>query len=73
MYELDPFHRDIPDEELLADLRRVAEEFGKHQVTFREYKEKGYFAPQTLAERFGSWHRAMGQRLAMELACMWTT
>jgi HNH endonuclease len=60
-YELEPFHRDISDEELLADLRRVAEELGKHRVTFREYKGKGRFAPQTLAGRFGSWHAAIGK------------
>ncbi len=60
-YELEPFHRDISDEELLADLRRVAEELGKHRLTFREYKGKGRFAPQTLAERFGSWHAAIGK------------
>jgi 5-methylcytosine-specific restriction endonuclease McrA len=60
-YELEPYHRDIPDEDLLADLRRVAEELGKRRVTFREYKEKGRFAPQTLAERFGSWHAAIGK------------
>jgi hypothetical protein len=58
-YELDPFHRDIPDEELLADLRRVAEDLGKHRVTFREYKERGRFAPRTLAERFSSWFAAI--------------
>jgi hypothetical protein len=60
-YELEAFHRDISDEDLLADLRRVAEELGKHRVTFREYKGKGRFAPQTLAERFGSWHAAIGK------------
>jgi len=58
-YEVEPFHHDIPDEELLADLRRVAEELGKDRVTFREYKERGRFAPQTLAERFGSWFAAI--------------
>ena len=58
-YELEPFHRDIPDEELLADLRRVAEELGKNRVTFREYNERGRFAAGTLAERFGSWFAAI--------------
>lgn len=57
-YELEPFHRDVPNEELLADLRRVAQQLGKHRVTFREYKKRGRFAPQTLAERFGSWFAA---------------
>jgi hypothetical protein len=58
-YELEPFHRDISDEELLADLRRVAEELATEHVTFREYKGKGRFAPQTFAVRFGSWHGAV--------------
>jgi predicted restriction endonuclease len=60
-YELEPFHRDISDEDLLADLRRVAKELGKSRVTFREYRGQGRFAPQTLAERFGSWHAAIGK------------
>lgn len=58
-YELEPFHRDVSDEDLLADLRRVAEELGKHRVTFREYNEKGRFNAGTLTERFGSWHGAI--------------
>jgi 5-methylcytosine-specific restriction endonuclease McrA len=58
-YELEDFHRDIPDEELLADLRRVGEELGRNRVTFREYNEKGRFSAQTLAERFGSWFAAI--------------
>lgn len=58
-YELEPFHRDIPDEELLADLRRVAEKLGTNRVTFREYNKKGRFTASTLAERFGSWFAAI--------------
>jgi hypothetical protein len=54
-YELEPFHRDIPDEELLADLRRVAEELGKNRVTIDEYNERGSFHATTLTRRFGSW------------------
>ena len=58
-YELETFHRDIPDEELLADLRQVAEELGKKRVTFREYNARGRFRAATLAERFGSWFAAI--------------
>jgi 5-methylcytosine-specific restriction endonuclease McrA len=54
-YELEPCHRDIPDEELLADLRRVAEELGKNRVTIDEYNESGSFHATTLTRRFGSW------------------
>jgi 5-methylcytosine-specific restriction endonuclease McrA len=58
-YELEPFHRDTPDVDLLADLRRVAEELGKNRVTYREYGERGHFASSTLAKRFGSWFAAI--------------
>lgn len=60
-YELEPYHRGVPDEELLADLRRVAKELEKDRVTFREYNQKGRFSATTLAERFGSWHAAIDQ------------
>jgi hypothetical protein len=58
-YELEHFHRDVPDDELLADLRRVGQELGKSRVTFREYNEKGRFTASTLAGRFGSWNAAI--------------
>jgi hypothetical protein len=38
-YVLEHFHRDISDDELLADLRRVGQELSKNRVTFREYNE----------------------------------
>lgn len=58
-YELEAFHRDIADEELLADLRRVGKELGKNQVTFREYSKMGRFSSGTIAVRFGSWNDAI--------------
>ena len=54
-YELEPFNYGVPDDELLADLRRVAKELGKDGVTVKEYKERGRFNPATLTRRFGSW------------------
>lgn len=58
-YQLEHFHRDISDNELLADLRRVGQELGKSRVTFREYNKKGRFNASTLAGRFGSWNAAI--------------
>lgn len=58
-YELEQFHRDIPDDELLSDLRRVAEQLGGNRVTFREYNNRGRFSASTLALRFGSWNAAL--------------
>src|SRR5712692_10238459 len=58
-YELEHFHRDIPDNELLADLRRVGQDLGKSRVTFREYNKRGRFTASTLAGRFGSRNAAI--------------
>lgn len=54
-YQLEPYNRDVPDEDLLADLRRVAKESGKNRVTIDEYNERGRFHATTLQRRFGSW------------------
>lgn len=57
-YELEPYHRDVPDKELLSDLGRVAAELGKLRVTIDEYNERGRFHSTTLTRRFGSWFAA---------------
>lgn len=57
-YELEPYHRDVPDGELLADLRRVATVLGRNRVTIDEYNERGRFHSTTLTRRFGSWFAA---------------
>ncbi len=57
-YELEPYHRDTPDEELLEDLRRVAREVGKNRVTIDEYNDRGRFHAATLKRHFGSWFAA---------------
>ena len=51
--------RDLSEEELLADLRRVASEVGCKTVTVLEYKERGKFGSTTVIRRFGSWNIAL--------------
>ena len=58
-FELEPHHRDTPDEELLADLKRVATELDKSRVTIDAYNERGRFHSTTLSRRFGSWFKAL--------------
>ena len=53
-------HRNVPDRELVRDLRRVAREAGRRHVTGQLYAERGTFRPNTLARRFGSWNAALG-------------
>jgi 5-methylcytosine-specific restriction endonuclease McrA len=78
-------HRDVPDRDLLRDLRRVARAIGTRRVTAALYAGRGRFRPNTLARRFGSWNGALaaagltvGQRWAVpdaelleNLAAVW--
>lgn len=60
-FQLENFHRDVPSEELLADLRQ-AEETLKTQgrkLSFRTYADAGRFSAGTVAERFGTWNSAL--------------
>lgn len=49
----------VTDAELLADLRRVAEELGLSTVSRPTYGERGVYASTTVAAHFGSWNRAL--------------
>jgi hypothetical protein len=60
-FELDEFHRDISDDELLSDLVRVSQKLNKKQVTFRDYNRSGKYHSSTISTRFGSWHGALGK------------
>jgi|SRR5712671_5437311 len=58
-FELEEFHRNISDDELVADLVRVSLELSKKQITFRDYNRLGKYHSSTVAIRFGSWHEAL--------------
>jgi len=65
-FELEEYHRGITDEELIADLKRVANELNKKSVpiasrnpSFQRYNERGKYDSSTLARRFGSWSEAL--------------
>ena len=58
-FELEPHHRNVPDEEFVADLQRVARELAKPTVTSDQYNERGRFHASSLARRFGSWFKAL--------------
>lgn len=58
-FELEEYHRGIKNEELIADLRRVANELKKDSTTIDEYNERGKYHSSTLARRFGSWSKVL--------------
>lgn len=55
---LKPYNRGLSDEELLDDLREVANKLCKTYVTKDEYNKHGRLCSATLQNRFGSWCKA---------------
>ncbi|MGE0537025.1 MAG: homing endonuclease associated repeat-containing protein [Pirellulales bacterium] len=67
-FELEPFNRNVSDEDLLLDLQSAYSRLksaGK-SLTFRNYREVGKFAASTINVRFGSWNNAL-QRAGLRL------
>jgi len=59
-YKLKDFNRNIPDVDLLADLRRVADQLGTNKLSSRDYDAKGgKYSSGTIGVRFGSWNNAL--------------
>ncbi|MBI1868575.1 MAG: HNH endonuclease [Methylocystis sp.] len=46
-------------EDILADMRRVAELGGKNVLTWRLYSKLGKYAASTVSLRFGGWNKAL--------------
>lgn len=57
-FELDAFNRNVPDQELLDDLKAAQAKTDK-PLTFRSYREHGRYSPSTVNDRFGSWNNAL--------------
>jgi len=55
-FELEEFHRNITDKELIADIQRVATELKQNSVTTRQQNEMGKFHSNTFMARFGNWY-----------------
>lgn len=58
-FKLNEYHRNIPDEELLTDIKRVAKSLNKNPLTQRDYKKQGKYGTNTIRRRFGSWNKAI--------------
>lgn len=58
-FELNHDKRNISDDDLLSDLRRIASEQSEQQVKQRIYKECGKYGVNTVIRRFGSWNAAV--------------
>ena len=54
-FELQKYHRNASDEDLIEDIRKTAEKLNKRTLTGAEYDKYGTFHSSTLTRRFGSW------------------
>lgn len=66
-FELEPYKRrepkntrEAPDEELIADVVRVAKLLKKNSVTKQEYDQHGKYSTHALHNRFGGWFSVLG-------------
>lgn len=57
----------MSSDELLEDLKRVADDARRPTVTYREYQAAGRYHPNTLMLRFGSWNEAL-RRAGFEIS-----
>ncbi len=58
-FELETFHRNVSDDDLISDLVKISQEIGKKNITFRDYNKKGKYRAETIALRLGSWNNAL--------------
>jgi Homing endonuclease associated repeat/HNH endonuclease len=71
-YELEPLHRNTPDEDLLSDLKRVASDIDSTTVSMSQYNRLGRFHASSLQRRFGSWIHSL-ERAGLATRNMHTT
>ncbi|MBQ7424520.1 MAG: HNH endonuclease [Prevotella sp.] len=58
-FVLNEYHRNTPDEELIADVKRVAEKLQKESLSCKDYTEHGKYSYPTVKNRFGSWNEVL--------------
>ncbi len=54
-FDLESYHRNVSDDDLISDVKAVAKKTGKSTVTMREYNVIGKYHSKTLIRRFKSW------------------
>lgn len=54
-FKLNEYRQGVTDEELLADVRRVAGLLGDRYLSYSLYKSKGGYSEDTFRRRFGAW------------------
>lgn len=67
-FRLERVRAPVSDDEIIADIRRVADLAGTNVISFRQYRELGNYASTTAALRFGTWNGALSAA-GLEVGC----
>ena len=60
-FKLNEYHRNISDEELIADMIRVANKIDSDTLTSDQYTKLGKYSGSTVANRFNGWNKALAK------------
>ena len=58
-YQLPPNIRNVSDEEVLEDMRRVARGCRDSHLTYEGYRRRGKYGNKTVLRRFGTWNNGL--------------
>lgn len=58
-FELETYNRNVPDEDLLADMQQVSAKLTKTTLTIEDYSKHGKYHASTIQRRFGGWLKAL--------------
>jgi len=58
-FQLKKYYRNISNEEMIEDLKNVANILNQNTVSERKYNEKGKYGFKTIIRRFGSWNKSL--------------
>ncbi len=58
-FKLNEYHNNLTDEQLLQDIKKVAQDLSKDSITRDEYDLHGKYHSGTIRKRFGGWLKAL--------------
>ncbi|MEI7689689.1 MAG: HNH endonuclease [Candidatus Saccharibacteria bacterium] len=65
-FQLNEFHHNVSEDEMITDIKRVATDLKKSSVTMEEYEKFGKYHPSTLTRKIGSWFDIL-EKAGMEM------
>ncbi len=58
-FEYTEYHKNVSDDELIADLKATAKTLDTLSLSMKEYDENGQYSSSAISRRFGTWNTAL--------------